>query len=162
MTGTAAAQNSEPTVCFATLPVSEPRIPDSDFCYYATGANRHVFHDRGAFETYEATRPVAVEGLGGTTAAVGHGVVRMRGRYGDRVRTIVLTRVLHVPSARVNLISGCQLAKAGVAVTLGNGFVTLAVNGVNIVGGAIYQDLYRLDMTIVRPANTQPLFSPLA
>jgi hypothetical protein len=145
----------------ARLPVLEENMPRSDACHHDSGANRHVFHDRSAFETYQAMDPVAVKGFGRNlmTAAVGQGTVRVLGRYGDRETPIILNRVLHIPAARSNLISHSQLDNAGVTAILGNGLAVLAVRGVNIVGGAMHQGMYRLNMTIVRPANRQTLIS---
>jgi hypothetical protein len=137
----------------ATLPVLEDSMPRSDDCHHDSGATQHVFHDRSAFDTYEALAPVAVKGFGRnlTTAAVGRGTVRILGRYGDRITKIVLTNVLHIPAARSNLISSTQLNKAGVASWLDDGLATLWHQGVKIIGSSPHQGMYHLHMTIQRP-----------
>jgi hypothetical protein len=139
------------------LPILEESMPRSDACHHDSGASRHVFHDRSAFETYRAIDPVAVKGFGRglTAAAVGYGTVRVIGRYGDRASPIILNNVLHIPAARSNLVSGLQLDRAGVSSLLENGLACLASRGVKIVGGAVHEEMYRLNMTIVRPKGPQ-------
>jgi gag-polypeptide of LTR copia-type len=140
-------------VIVASLPVLEQSMTRSDSCHHDSGANRHVFHDKTAFETYEAIHPVAVSGFGHNVSAIaiGRGTVRLEGRYGHRTTSVCLTNVLHIPAARSNLISGPQLDKAGVTAVLGNGLATLSIRGNNIIGGALYNDMYRLNLTIIRP-----------
>ena len=151
----------EPIV--ASLPVLDDSIPRADTCHHDSGANRHVFHDRSVFETYQSIQPVQVKGFGHnlSTTAIGRGTVRVNGRYGTRVSPIVLHNVLHIPAARSNLISGPQLDLAGISSLLGDGLATLSIRGENIVGGALHNDMYRLNMSIVRPNRQRPLLSRL-
>jgi hypothetical protein len=97
--------------------------------------------------------PVAVKGFGHqlSAAAIGRGTVRVAGRYGSQVTYIILSNVLHIPAARSNLISGPQLDRVGVTATLGNGLAILSFQGRDIIGGALFDDMYRLNLTIMRP-----------
>jgi hypothetical protein len=138
----------------ASLPVLDEDLPHTDHCHHDSAANRHVFHDRTAFEDYKSITPLPVKGFGRnlSTVAVGCGSVRLRCNYGGRTYSILLTNVLHIPAARSNLISGVRLDKAGVTSTLGNGTVTLSLHGSPIISGNIQNDMYRLNLSIVRPA----------
>jgi hypothetical protein len=148
-------------VITASLAVLDPNMERSDICHHDSGANRHVFHNGSAFKTYQPIGPVAVKGFGHdlSTAAVGRGTVRVSGKYGRNVTTILLKNVLHIPAARLNLISGQQLDKTGVTSWLCDGLVTLSVKGRNIVGGALYDEMYRLNMTIIRPTASMSIIS---
>jgi hypothetical protein len=66
------------------------------------------------------------------------------------LNTIILSNVLHIPTSRLNLISGFQLDEAGFAARLGNGLVTLSPQEQGIVDGVLYNDMYQLNMSIVR------------
>ena len=61
-------------------------------------------------------------------------------------------RVGDIPAARSNLVSGVRLDNAGVSTTLENGTVVLSARGSPIVDGAIHDDMYRLNLSIVRPS----------
>ena len=150
-------------VMVATLPVLEDTMQRTDACHHDSGANRHVFHDKTAFETYCPIEPVSVSGFGRnlSAAAVGRGTVRVEGRYGEQVCQILLHNVLHIPAARSNLLSGPQLDKVGVASILANGLATLSVRGKAIVGGALHNDMYRLNLKIIRPTIAPSLASRL-
>jgi gag-polypeptide of LTR copia-type len=143
----------------ATLPVLEHFMPRSDTCHHDSGANRHVFHDKTAFETYESIRPVAVKGFGHnlSTAAIGRGTVRIHGRFGTQITPLLLKHALHIPAARSNLISGPQLDLAGITSVLGNGLANLYHHGRIVIGGALYDNMYRLNMSIIRPTTSRPL-----
>ena len=69
--------------------------------------------------------------------------------------------MLHISAARSNLVSGVHLDNAGVSTTLENGTVVLSARGSPIVDGAIHDDIYRLNLSIVRPSTrpTQPSLS---
>jgi hypothetical protein len=145
---------NEPIV--ASLPVLDDSIPHADTCHHDSGANRHVFHDRSIFESYQSIQPVQVKGL-----SMGCGTVCVNGQYGNRVSPIVLHNVLHIPVARSNLISGPQLDIAGVFSLLEDGLATLSIRGENVVGGALHNNMYRLNMFIVCPNRQRPLLSRL-
>ena len=122
------------------------------------------------FEEYNSITPLSVKGFRRnlSTVAVSCGSVRLRCNYGGRTYSILLTNVLHIPAARSNLISGVRLDKAGVTSTLGNGTVTLSLHGSPIISGHIQNDMYRLNLSIVRPTssahqrNTLPSSPPQA
>jgi hypothetical protein len=149
-------------VIVATLPILESNMARADACFYDSGANRHVFHDKTAFETYQEIVPIAVKGFGHdlSTTAVGHGSVRLQSRYGHQTFSILLTDALHIPAARSNLVSGCQLDKAGVTATIGHGLVTLLFRGTNILNGTTQNGMYNLNASIIRASP--PLLSRIA
>jgi hypothetical protein len=142
--------DNEPIV--ASLPVLEHELEHSDHCYHDSGANRHVFHDRTAFEDYTSIQPLAVKGFGRklSTVAIGRGTIRLRCYFEGHPSLILLTNVLHIPSARSNLISGVRLDKAGVTVKLGHGRIQLSHRGQPLVSGGIENDMYRLNLEIIR------------
>ena len=79
-----------------------------------------------------------------TTNALGSGSVMLKGWYGDKPTTFRLTNCLHIPDARVNLISHARLDKYGIVAQLGNKKVILYKNGEPLIGGSLHDDLYRL------------------
>lgn len=148
----------------ATLPVLSEVIADadsthSDFCHYDSGANRHVFNDQSAFELYHRIQPLMVKGFGHdlTTRAIGRGTVRLHAKCDDQTVTILLTNVLHIPAARSNLVSGIQLDKVGVSALLTDGTARLYLRGQKIADGAIYNEMFRLNVDIIRPVKSQSL-----
>jgi len=148
----------------ASLPVLDRDFPRTDDCHHDSGANRHVFHDRSVFETYQSIKTVAVKGFGRdlSTPCIGRGTVRVQGQFGNRTTPILLANAPHIPAARANLISGPQLDNAGVTSTLGDGLAILSKGGINIVGGSLQNEMYKLNMTIVRPSSMRPLSSRLS
>jgi hypothetical protein len=145
-----------------TLPILNNALLRDNSCHYDSGANRHVFHDRSAFEDYKTTPPLTVKGFGQnlTAVAIGRGSIRLQNPSDKRI--ILLNNVLHIPAARSNLISCIQLDKAGVVSTLGNNAISLSVNNRIIVQGAIENDMYRLDLCILPPTATPPSLSLLS
>lgn len=143
------------SVAQATLPVLNPALPRDNTCHHDSGANRHVFHDKSAFEEYEPIAPLTVKGFGHnlSTVAIGRGNVRLEGRHQNKMCSIILQNALHIPAARTNLISGVQLDKAGVVSTLGRNSIALSVNNKVIVSGSVVNDMYRLNLTIIRPSH---------
>lgn len=140
----------------ASLPLLEEDLPQNDNCYHDSAANRHVFHDRSAFDRYQSIDPLSVKGFGRdlSTVAIGRGNVRLRCTYNDRVtKTIVLTDVLHIPAARSNLVSNVRLDKMGVFATLGDGGITLLFQGSPLVSGSLHHEMYRLNFSIIRPPS---------
>jgi hypothetical protein len=148
-------------VIIATLPVLKHGDLHTDHCHYDSGANRHVFNDQTAFETYHRIQPVLVSGFGHDTStlAIGCGTVRVQGQCENRSTTILLTHVLHIPAARSNLISGVRLNKVGVTAILGDDTATLSFRGQKIFDGTIYNDMFRLNLTIIRPSAQRSLLS---
>ena len=137
----------------ASLPILEQTITRNDTCHHDSGASRHVFHDRTAFETYTSIEPLCIKGFGRdlSTVAIGSGTVRVQGRHGTKTCTIILHNVLHVPAARSNLLSGPLLDRAGVSSLLRDGLATLSFKGTDIIGGALHKNMYRLNLSIIRP-----------
>ena len=140
-------------VIVASLPVLEHHLQHSDDCHHDSAANRHVFHDKTAFETYTSIEPLTVSGFGRnlSTVAIGRGTVRLRCKIGHNEAWVLLTDVLHIPATRSNLISGIRLDNAGVTTTLGHGAIMLTHEGRPIVTGKIQHEMYRLDLDIIRP-----------
>ena len=145
---------SDPIV--ATIPFLQQNTPKSDICLYDSGANRHVFNDRAAFEYYEPIQPLSVKGFGDSlaTTAVGRGSVRLRAKYGIRPSSFLLTNVLHIPHARSNLISGTQLATHGVVTTLGKHNIILTHYNIFILDGFVERGMYRLNTKPIPPSPT--------
>jgi hypothetical protein len=143
----------EDTVAHTSLPVLNPALPRDNACHHDSGANRHVFHDKSAFEHYQTIPPLSVKGFGQNLSAVaiGRGTVRLQGHHNNQSCSILLNNVLHIPAARTNLISGVQLDKAGVVSTLGNNSILLSANGKVIISGSVVNDMYRLNLTIIKP-----------
>ena len=86
-------------------------------------------------------------------------MVRVQGQCENRSTTILLTHVLHIPAARSNLISGVHLNKVGVTAILGDDTATLSFRGQKIFDGTIYNDMFRLNLTIIRPSAQRSLLS---
>ena len=135
----------------ASLPILEQMMTRNDTCHHDSGASRHVFHDRTAFETYTSIEPLCIKGFGRdlSTVAIGSGTVRVQGRHGTKTCTIILHNVLHVPAARSNLLSGPLLDRAGVSSLLCDGLATLSFKGTDIIGGALHKNMYRLNLSII-------------
>jgi hypothetical protein len=148
-------------IIVATLPVLRDGALNADQCHYDSSANRHVFKDQTTFETYHHIQPVMVKGFGDdlSTLAIGRGTVRLQGLRNNRLMTILLTHALHIPATCSNLISGIQLDKVGVTAILGGGTATLSLQGQKVIEGAIHNDMFRLNISIVRPVAQQSLLS---
>ena len=71
--------------------------------------------------------------------------------HNNQQHSILLNNVLHIPAAHSNLISGVQLDKAGVVSTLGNNSILLSVNNKVLISGTVVNDMYRLNLTVIRP-----------
>jgi hypothetical protein len=141
--------DSQPII--SSVPILHEEAPKSAACLYDSGANRHVFNDRAAFETYELIQPLSVKAFGNSlsTTAVGPGSIRLECRYGSRPSSFLITNVLHIPLARSNLISGTQLAAHGVLATLGKSNLVLTYNGIFLLDGFVDRGMYCL--------NTKPI-----
>ena len=146
--------HDEPLV--ASLPVLSDKIPKTDECYYDSGANRHVFHDRSVFESYESILPIAVKGFGDnlSATAIGRGSVRLSSHPAYQHSSILLTNALHIPLARSNLISGTQLHDRGVFVTIGNHSLTLSHRDNIFLDGVVEGGMMRLHTKPIRPSHS--------
>jgi hypothetical protein len=133
----------------------------SDACYFDSGANRHVFHDRAAFTEYTEIGPLTVKGFDRdvTASAIGCGTVRLASHLAGRKTTLLLMNVLHIPTAHSNLISGALLAKKGVNILSAGDTFTLFSGVVTVASGVLHGDMYKLDVSIIRPP-TQTQHAP--
>lgn len=119
--------------------------------YHDSGANRHIAFERGVFHNYKAIDPVPVNGFDNSlhSNAVGKGDVHFATNYDGITRTVKLTDVLHVPSARLNLVSQGCLERKGISCHSGQGRLVLKTHGVEILRGNLgNNNLFLLD---VRP-----------
>jgi hypothetical protein len=146
----------------ATLPILRETMAKSNRCYYDSAANRHVFHDRNAFEKYSPITPLPVKGFEDnlTAPAVGIGSVRLQCRVGVQPSTFVLTNVLHIPSARSNLVSGALLYGLGVAATLVKPSPSLSYKGTPFLNLSVHHGMFCLETTPMRASSaTRSLLS---
>jgi hypothetical protein len=96
--------------------------------YWNTGATKGVFHDRAVFKEYRPlARPIQVNGFGSNlaTVAIAIGSVVLHSFVNGREDRFTLTKVLHIPDAQCNLVSGIQLEYKGAFAVTGNGKVYL-------------------------------------
>jgi hypothetical protein len=125
-----------------------------DSCNHDTGAMRHIFHDQKLFHNYEKLdTPLTVKGFGSnlSTIALGKGTILLRSIHNGVTRTFSLSNVLHILTARCNLISGSQLDRKGVSTHTGSGRITyFNANGIPFASGSIVSNLYWMD---VRPVQ---------
>jgi len=125
-----------------------------------TGATRHIFRDRRFFHDYILLdEPLKVHGFGSklSAVAVGKGTIILQSKIGNSYRNFSLSNVLHIPSARCNLISGSRLDQKGVSTRTGNGKITyLNKHNTCFAIGSIVRDLYKMDVTPVISPNSDP------
>jgi hypothetical protein len=148
-------EDAEPIVC--TIPINDAGLLKSDDCYHDSGSNRHVFHSEDVFDEYLEIAPVQIHafGEGLTIAATGTGSVKLEGTYKGKSEIYTLTNCLHVPGAHANLISQIRLDKFGVSTFFDEGNVTLFKDGVPCIGGAIHNEMYRLNLRPIKCKNNQ-------
>ncbi len=130
-----------------TIALVPSNVKARDDVYHDSGANRHIFYDRSVFTNYRSITPLTVKGFGSSlaTSAVGVGDVYLRTTVKGTVSTMKLSDALHVPSARLNLVSQGCLERRGVCSATGNGSLVLSLAGKTIATGKIQQnDLFRL------------------
>jgi hypothetical protein len=129
--------------------------PKTHTCYFDSGATRHVFHDRGAFVEYTKIRPLAVKGFDRavTASAIGKGFVRLTSRLAGRKVSLLLTDVLHIPTAHSNLVSGALLASKGVNILSAGNTFTLFSGSVTVANGSMCGNMYQLDVRITQLAQ---------
>jgi Pol polyprotein len=141
------------SVAQATLPILNLHMPCDNTCHHDSSTNCHVFHDRSAFEDYKVITPLTVKGFGHNLSAlaIGQGNVHLEGFHNHKKCSILLQNVLHIPTARTNLISGIQLDKSGIVATLGHNTVQLRLKNKVIVSSKIMNDMYQLNMNIIKP-----------
>lgn len=120
--------------------------------YHDSGANRHIAFERALFHNYKSIAPLNVNGFDNSvhSSAVGMGDLIFDTKYDGRSRTLRLSNVLHVPSARLNLISQGCLERKGIACRSGNGQLVLTTHGYDILRGSLgANNLFLLDVTPV-------------
>jgi hypothetical protein len=85
--------------------------------FHDSASTEHVVWNRANFTQYRTITPIVVEGFSKdmVTQALGRGTVELIATYNGSRTKLILTNVLHMPQARNNLISGVQLARAGIA-----------------------------------------------
>jgi hypothetical protein len=120
-----------------------------------TGASRHIFHNRNLFHDYSMfENPLDVFGFGSnlSAAAIGKGKIVLNADCGGTARPFSISNVLHIPTARCNLISGSRLDKKGVKTSTGNGKITYLTSlDEPFANGTIVQDLYKMNVVPVQP-----------
>jgi len=80
------------------------------------------------------------------------------------MRNFSVSNVLHIPTARCNLVSGSRLERKGVNTQTGKGKIT-DFNAANIpfTTGSIVKDLYKMDVETVTPdEEAQPSLDLIA
>lgn len=137
------------------VPVLNMSIAKNNHFYHDSGANRHIAHDKSIFTEYMPVRPISVSAFGDKlgTHAIGIGSIKLIGKHGNKECKITLRNVLHIPTARSNLVSQLQLDRAGVQASLSGGRIVLEKNGSPIVDGWVHMDMYRLNMIPLDPSG---------
>lgn len=144
---------NNPAVCITCNTLALHNSTEKLFeVYHDSGANRHIFFDRSHFDNYRSITPLIIKGFGSdlSTDALGMGDVHLRATCHSRTATIKLTDVLHVPSARLNLVSQGCLDRCSMAMRSGGGTMVLSSNGTDLIMGKIQRNnLYHLLITPV-------------
>ena len=125
---------------------------DSLKIFHDSGANRHIFFDRTHFDNYRTIPPLTINGFGSSvsSAAIGVGDIFLHAKCNGKTSTIKLSEVLHVPSARMNLVSQGCLERRGVSSRSKDGRMTLTMNHADILTGNLqHNNLFLLDATPV-------------
>ena len=135
-------------------------IPPEDSVNHDTGATRHIFRERKFFHDYaDLDTPLSVHGFGSklSAVAIGKGSIVLKASVGNSTRTFSLSNVLHIPSARCNLISGSRLDRKGVSTRTGDGKITyLNEKKVPFTLGSIVRELYKMDVVLVQAPDSDP------
>ena len=132
-------------------------IDQNDSIHHDTGASHHIFHKHEFFHEYAAFEsPLAVHGFGTslTTQAVGKGKIILKSTYVGLTCNFSVSNVLHIPTARCNLVSGSRLDRKGVNTQTGKGKITyFNAADVPFATGSIVKDLYKMDVETVKPGE---------
>ena len=92
--------------------------PQDNSINHDTGATRHIFCNRRLFHDYAILEsPLNMHSFGSklSAVAIGKGTIVLKVKFGGSLRNFLLSNVLHIPSARCNLISGSKIDKKGVS-----------------------------------------------
>lgn len=138
---------------------------DGTKCYHDSGANRHIAFDRAIFTNYKTIDPLEVKGVRSDfiTSAIGVGDIPFLCRYNGKRTILNVSDVLHVPNARMNLISQGCLERKDIFCKTSNGSITLTRNGRTIAVGKLQtSNLFELYMTPAKntTANANAATSP--
>lgn len=131
----------------AITPSDAPR--DLNRFYHDSGANRHIAFDRSLFHDYIEIPPLLVNGFDKSlqTSAVGSGTLVLTAKANGITRTLRLENALHVPSARLNLISQGCLERKGISCRTNAGSMTLSAHGHDLLTGRLgINNLFLLDI----------------
>ena len=82
--------------------------------------------------------------------APARGIVRLESIVNGHKLILDISDALHVPTTRVNLISGSALDLKGVSTVTHNGKIELSKDGQVIAQGSLWKGLYRLNLTPVQ------------
>ncbi|CAA0819356.1 Unknown protein, partial [Striga hermonthica] len=109
-----------------------------------TGATRHICADRDMFSTYTPTdgRKLFM-GNSSTSNVVGTRKVVLKMTSG---KDLTLTKVLHVPDIRKNLVSGALLSKAGFRLVFEADKFVMTKNGVFLAKGYLDEGLFKMNV----------------
>jgi Pol polyprotein len=148
------------SVAQATLPILNSNLPYDNTCHHDSSTNRHVLHNKTMFENYDSIAPLTIKGFRNdlSATAISQGTVCLKGYHEYDKCFILLQDVLHIPDARINLVSGIQLDKDSVVTTIGHNTIQLYSNNKIIVSRKLVNDMYQLNMRIIKPHKT-PLAS---
>lgn len=144
VTGTTNVHCSTAALENSSLPKESMRF------YHDSGANHHIAFERKLFHNYVPIDPIAVNGFNNTvhSSAVGKGDIHFLTNYNEVSRTVQLTDVLHVPSARLNLVSQGCLERKGISCHSEQCQLTLKAHNVNILRGNLgNNNLFLLHVT---------------
>lgn len=136
---------ADEVICHTAALTRSANPTDPAKCYLDSGATRHIFYDRAVFENYRQIDPVIVKGFETSLRGAGTGVGDViLANLGGRA-VIKLTNVLHVPGARLNLMSlGC-LDDQGMKGETGDGQIMLTFpNQLKVTGEKLPNKLYLL------------------
>jgi hypothetical protein len=142
--------------CSATAFNASTPKSNVNLFFYDNGATKSIFNDHALFRSYNRfDTAVNVNGFdsGLLAPAPAGGIVRLESIVNGRKIMLDISDALHVPTARVNLISGSALDRKGVTAVTQDGKIELSKNGQVIAQGNLWNGLYRLNLTPV-PQNT--------
>ena len=153
-----------PIYCHASI--FDTSVECSSECYHDSGANRHIFREKSAFLEYKPMGQVKVNGFGSalSSSAVGVGTVLLKASYNGIINHIQLSNVLHVPSARFNLLSQGCLERKGMFCRTEAGRIWLRKDGKEVIEGRLQDKngLFRMNISTVYPVTKDDHYEPIA
>jgi len=128
-----------------------------------SGTTSHITYQRDAFATYEPIENMPIKGVSGVkTFAVGKGTVFLNSECDEKIHTIELRDVLHVPNNRNNLLAAGNWEECGRYFLRRHSKFTLYTNkDVAIAtGDKLSNKLYRMSFKLIpMPAPSEYKFS---